>query len=348
MPAAQDRPLALDARRRKRPRSAPPSASSPALRAPSDPAVVFPVEVFLHILSFLPSAADLAPCARVSKAWHAAAEDQELWAPLTARLWADKVYVPERFKEMLKEGRARDAYRLSLLDSRRDHITKEELCAFTWHWRFKSAAGPPFLLDDPWHLSQPARQRLYLPDGRMGGSMYRADARWRFVRSAEGRTGPEGRFVRVGETPAAVAGRHANWGWYLQSCWSVAASFPLPPPGADPSLEDSALQVTPETQRFEVMCYNSGIVYPDDAVMDRRGFEEVCGGAGWDVSGILEALDGEVGGKEEAEEEGSDGTAGGSERGGSAGASEGTAGGSSASGSEDGDGAEGEGTADRA
>lgn len=63
----------------------------------TDPARVFPVEVFLYILSFLPSPGELYPCFLVSKAWNAAASDKALWSAMTERLWEDKVFVPEKW-----------------------------------------------------------------------------------------------------------------------------------------------------------------------------------------------------------------------------------------------------------
>ncbi|KAI9023900.1 hypothetical protein DFJ74DRAFT_666551 [Hyaloraphidium curvatum] len=249
----------------------------------TDPARAFPVEVFLHVLSFLPTPRDLAPCFRASRAWKAAAEDNGLWTRMTEALWSTKAYVPDRFRQILSRGRAKDAYRLSVRDSRRNCITKEELCMFEWQWRFKEDAGEHFTDEDPWWNGLPPRVRIFNPDGSMSGTFARPDVSWRFVNNAEGRRGRPGRFVRVGPYPASVLSRHSNWGWYMQSAWTVAAAFPLPKKGTDPELEDRNLAVTTETQRFEVLCYNSGLDYGDDEVMDRRGFERASARAGWNI-----------------------------------------------------------------
>lgn len=40
----------------------------------------------------------------------------------------------------------------------------------------------------------------------------------------------------------------------MQSAWTVATAFPMPPKDADPELEDQNLTVTTDTQRYEVLC----------------------------------------------------------------------------------------------
>ncbi|KXS17739.1 hypothetical protein M427DRAFT_153632 [Gonapodya prolifera JEL478] len=177
---------------------------------------------------------------------------------------------------MRESKNARQAYFGSLRDSKRQWITTEELCSFTWNFRMKDASGSHFTDLDPWWNYEPARTRLYNPDGTMGGTVYRPDARWRFVPTGGGIVAPhEGCFMRIGNTPAQFISRHSNWGFMMQSCWSVSTSFLMPMRGTDPSLDDSALSVTTETQKYEVICYNSGIDYPDDCVMTKSGFRRV-------------------------------------------------------------------------
>lgn len=93
----------------------------------------------------------------------------------------------------------------------------------------------------------------------------------------------------------------------MQSAWSVGTSFPMPPRGEDPELEDENLKVTTETQRFEVLCYNSGLWYPDTLVMNRKGFEKLTQRAGWHVRLLRRFYDGseeeEQSSDEEEEEE---------------------------------------------
>lgn len=214
---------------------------------PSDPAAAFPPELFLAVLAnFSPT--ELCPLRLVCKAWRALADDPTTWTLLTQKLWEGKVHT-ERFAALL-ESDPRAAYAASFVDSKRDLLTAEELCEYDWNWRFKASAGEHFTDGDPWWHGCPSRTRKYYPDGKMGGTIPRPDARWRFVLTSEGRiVDRPGRFVRVAETPAGVISRRTNWGWIIQSCWSVATSFPMPPKGEDPELEDEALQVTTDTQR---------------------------------------------------------------------------------------------------
>lgn len=187
---------------------------------PTDPALAFPPELFLHVLAFLGSPAALAPCCLVSKTWKKAAEDSLIWSELVKWLWECKAYVParwvagrfivrtildglqtHRFKELLAQGKAKDAYKLSLHDSKRDVITKDglslallllrstathktslpELCSFDWEWRFKADAGNHFTDEDPWWNNEKPRIRQFHPSGKMGGSFARPDITWRFV-----------------------------------------------------------------------------------------------------------------------------------------------------------------------
>ena len=288
---------------------------------------------------------------------------------MTRFLWRDKAYVPLQFRDMLStEPKA--AYKLSLADSKRDCITKEELCGFRWQWRFKESAGDHFLAEDPWWNGRQPRERTYNEDGSMGGHIYRwvptracegwkrrkrgeiaeergyeigsseltsltyplcsysPDARWRFVPTAAGLSSPPGKFVRVANTPASILSRHSNWGWLMQSCWSLATAFPLPAKGTDMELEDENLAITTKTQklvpradstrcpahwprfgyRYEVLLYNSGISYPDHVVLDRAGFERVCRRSGWNLGLALDGeSDDEEGGEEEEEGDEEDG-----------------------------------------
>ncbi|KAI9023925.1 hypothetical protein DFJ74DRAFT_705667 [Hyaloraphidium curvatum] len=287
---SEKRPSGLRRRGQKTPSAPSPAPDDGGEEMPTDPALAFPIEVFLHMLTFLATPPALATCSRVSRAWHVASNDGRLWSFVTRNLWSDKTYVPQRFRDMLEAGDPKEAYKLSLEDSTRDTITAEEMCSFTWQWRFKEVAGPHFTDDDPWFRGLPPRERKYHPDGRVTGPYAMNDTRWRFVRSAEGRVGEIGRFIRVWNTPAAVVGRHSkHWGFFLQSCWHLSTAFPLPKRGEDPEMDDENLAVTTQTQKYEVLCYNTGIEWDDNEVMDRRGFERAVRRAGWDINGLRQA-----------------------------------------------------------
>lgn len=201
-------------------------------------------QLFLHILRFLATPSSLSRVALVSRSWNKAANDSALWTEMTRQLWDGKVYIPDKFREMLNDD-PKGAYRDSWKDSKRDVITAEELCSFEWQWRFKEAAGEHFTEEDPWWAGEAPRRRIYKPDGTMGGhsglkwaiarslvhhsdefmsffTVYRPDARWRFVNNAQGKLGELGRFVRVANTPASVFSRHS---WVLECCWIVLWYF---------------------------------------------------------------------------------------------------------------------------
>ncbi|CAM9791665.1 unnamed protein product, partial [Hapterophycus canaliculatus] len=83
---------------------------------------------------------------------------------------------------------------------------------------------------------------------------------WRFVERTGRRTGPKGSFLRVSiggrEVPTYIVSRHpSNWGFLLESCWTVYTSWEMPPrdgPGCDRSLLDDELTVTMDDQWEEV------------------------------------------------------------------------------------------------
>lgn len=207
---------------------------------------------------------------RVNHFYRQICASEDLWELQCSTVWADKVFVPAACRQLVSTGQHRKAFSDAIQDSERTWITAEELCTLEWHGRMKRAAGDHFTDTDPWWTgtgSKPA-SRFHM-DGtttRLGASspgepgIPTQSGEWRFVRSTCGRTGPIGSFVRMKhrtlgrETPTKIVSRHSNWGWVLDGCWSMSASFPLPRQGQDASLEDEALQVTVETQQEEESC----------------------------------------------------------------------------------------------
>ena len=76
--------------------------------------------------------------------------DNRVWEAHCARVFSGKAHVPARAREQRSRARARDALRLALADAHRAHLTAEELCAFDWRFRFKEAAGPGWVSEDPY------------------------------------------------------------------------------------------------------------------------------------------------------------------------------------------------------
>ncbi|CAN0365081.1 unnamed protein product, partial [Ectocarpus fasciculatus] len=61
------------------------------------------------------------------------------------------------------------------------------------------------------------------------------------------------------EVPTYIVSRHrSNWGFLLESCWTVYTSWEMPPregPDCDQSLLDDKLTVTMDDQWEEVRVY---------------------------------------------------------------------------------------------
>mmetsp|Transcript_114806 Transcript_114806/g.371032 ORF Transcript_114806/g.371032 Transcript_114806/m.371032 type:complete len:365 (-) Transcript_114806:272-1366(-) len=222
-----------------------------------------------HVLGFT-GAADTVAAVPCSRFWAAVAASDAVWAEKCQVLWHDKVHVPARFRAPEPGGMSRlAAYWGSLADARRAAITAEELCSLEWSIRMKGWAGPDWTSSDPWWQGRPAAWRRYHPDGGLQ-SASGSGGHWRFVADSSGRTGPEGSFIRHSrggrDYPTHFASRWPkNWGWILQNCWGFSASFPLPPRGAEPELEDAGpvcQSVTVETCRDEAMRFNMGLPLP--------------------------------------------------------------------------------------
>ena len=221
-----------------------------------------------HVLTWC-SVRTLGEVAACARALRAAADGAPLWADLCDRLWADKSYVPESFRA-LRATAPKRAYRESLADAARTRVTRAELCAIEWHFRFKEQAGEAWCGIDPYWAGLRANTFRFEPggavrqtgsgwddadggaDGAPAGARRRLDARLRWRLGGAGvRLSVDGRPV-----PTYVASRHRDWGWVLQSCWAVYASVALPRPGVDPALDDEGLGVTVASQWEEAVLYN--------------------------------------------------------------------------------------------
>lgn len=234
-----------------------------------------PFEIVTNVLSFL-TPEELGKCALLSSLWNEAANSSYVWEILCDRLWSDKVYVPEEFRNAKHNGSPKRAYIESIRDSYRTSIRPEELSEFVWNFRFKESAGEHWLANDPWWKdNKPARVR-FLSDGNilrttsldgwpasLDDSAGRpTERRWRFISSAAGRQGPRGSFLQINNFPPLIVSRYnKNWGFLLQSCWVFYTSFPMPPHGTNLDLEDAALDVTTETMKQEAMRYNIGVEF---------------------------------------------------------------------------------------
>jgi len=177
-------------------------------------------------------------------------------------LWQDKVYVPEIFIKMRNGKNSKEAYKKSIIDSNRTYITKEELCAFIWNFRFKEDAGSSWQDTDPWWQGKQPAEMKFQPNGNVdvitSWPTHLDERKWRFIKSVAGRVGPEGSFVQLNSFPPYIVSRFHNWGFIMQSCWVLWTSFSLPPKGACFELEDENLDINVDVMRKEAFQYNMG------------------------------------------------------------------------------------------
>jgi hypothetical protein len=175
---------------------------------------------------------------------------------------------PESRRQLAEGGRAKEAYRLACLDARLRHaLCRDELvfdpslpldATTVWSFRFKQVSGGGWTASDPWYAGQEARQFGFLADGSVrqlfvnksnqdevtlhppffdapniqGGGL---NISWRFVcQPIDLPRKAAGAYVRL-----TIAGRDVptymvhrspvgNWGFLMENCWGVFASFSLP------------------------------------------------------------------------------------------------------------------------
>ena len=182
---------------------------------------------------------ELIRIAATCTAWARTVLSDATWGERCEALWLGKLHV-ERWRGDTSIPR-RVAYFESLRDSTRRDLRPEELCAIKWHARVK---GHSFMTDEcPWWNGLQAGHRIYKLAEDGGGehcgpyiSSERGEGFWKLRP-----TDPTLVYTFRDAWPHRphVASRCPyNWGWLLQSQHGFSASFPLPPRGVEPSLED--------------------------------------------------------------------------------------------------------------
>lgn len=226
--------------------------------------VSLPDDLLCHVLSYLDVKSLLRSRCLTRSFRTIASKSSAGWENLCQTLWINKVHVPKSAREH-KDAMA--AYRLSVEDARnRDYVTPEELLfdpisktGTVWSFRFKESAGVDWTSWDPWYNGRPCRKMVFLEDGAVKeyksatedgdsslqdppfsertGTLFdpQLSMSWRFItQPLDMPARPRGSYIRF-----SVAGRDVptycvrrsptkNWGFIMESCWGVYASFELP------------------------------------------------------------------------------------------------------------------------
>lgn len=229
-----------------------------------------------HIATFL-CPEDTVRLMPVSQHWASALASDVAWEAHCVQLWAQKLYVPTLFASAGGGYSRLAAYWGSICDSRREQITATELCSSTWWLRAKTSAGAEAVACDPWWRDEPAARRHYSGDGACAESPTREhdvraalpDAKvcggpvlWRFPVGSSAQANRVRHTAASGrEHPTHLVSRH-EWGWVLQNQWSLLTSFPLPPRGEAPVLEDEGAvcrAAAREIAGLEVAGFSAGL-----------------------------------------------------------------------------------------
>ena len=187
--------------------------------------------------------------------------DDAGWRDHCHRLWNHRLHVNPH---VFQFHSAKDAYRLSCEDARLRHVIRLDELVFdpsnpsstVWSFRFKNVAGSEWTRTDPWHDGREARQFVFLANGqvkqlvahgnKLGYTLQPAfydasnlsgglEISWRFVTQPidfpKKESGAYLRLTIAGrDVPTYIIHRSpsGNWGFCMENCWGVFASFALP------------------------------------------------------------------------------------------------------------------------
>ena len=136
--------------------------------------------------------------ASVSKAWRSVCGSWALWHDLSQPL--------RKWRNIAVDARLhpREFCRLSIADSKRTSLTRDELCSQTWRFRFKRAAGEEWLAVDPYWTDNNPATITFTADGtteRAGTWELEVEVKWRWGHSRKARRSPG---VAGGESGSSV------------------------------------------------------------------------------------------------------------------------------------------------
>ena len=136
--------------------------------------------------------------ASVSKAWRSVCGSWALWHDLSQPL--------RKWRNIAVDAKLhpREFCRLSVADSKRTSLTRDELCSQTWRFRFKRAAGEEWLAVDPYWTDNNPATITFMADGtteRAGTWELEVEVKWRWGHSRKARRAPG---LAGGESGASV------------------------------------------------------------------------------------------------------------------------------------------------
>lgn len=194
-----------------------------------DPLVVLGLDIMNMILSCL-DARIVALCLPVSHGWHGVACSDLLWSPKCKELWHGKAHIPRtaRLPGMPKLA----AYSLSILDSKRVRIMRDDLCGHAWDFHFSEAAPEYWRKLDPYREGTGLPMRRYFhPDGSQtagpGDKVWGGhEACYCTVTSLEANDKIRKHYVRINRSPALSISRTRDWGWEMSNKFVRYCSLP--------------------------------------------------------------------------------------------------------------------------
>lgn len=173
-------------------------------------------EVTFNVFTQIADYKSLSLCCCVNKQWNRISSLNCVWEDQCRKLWSRKVYVPERYRILLAQGKAQEALKGSILDSRRAAITIEEFSGMPFFFRFKKAAGRYWTDMDPyWQNDEPICMR-FNKSGPIDGL---PEVQWKLI-VEEGETWLKSSQINVSVQDTCVlvyeVSRHRNWGFIIQ------------------------------------------------------------------------------------------------------------------------------------
>ncbi|KAH9623463.1 hypothetical protein KSS87_004346 [Heliosperma pusillum] len=196
----------------------------------SDPMDVLGVDLMLKVYESL-DARSLASSLLVSRSWFSVASIDTLWSPLCTQLWVGKAHIPGWSK---RSGLSKLAsYSRAVIDSKRVHITREDLENHAWIFHFTEAAPAYWKNLDPyWRGAGPLMRRYFHPDGTVtsdpedevwGGH----ECSYTVVTSILLSNGKiKENYVRVNRWPRLIVSRREDWGWNMSNGIFAYSSIP--------------------------------------------------------------------------------------------------------------------------